>query len=257
VLACVALGGCGRIAFDPLGGGGDANGGDANGGGDSGAADTMAPVQCVAGMIVCDSFEQGLTTVGWNRSTLNGTMDVDTTRAHRGTTSIYAHTNPIPSPSANSPSAIVSSGQGLPITGTLHARAWIYVASPHPTGEFDQVINFADVAGDGISVGARNGVIAANDYTDVAYAESGTAQLPLDRWACLQLSIPSGTAGTTRVYLDGAEVTDVALSKSTTQPAPTRIEVGVQWVATVTDWPATDVWFDDVIVDDQPITCAQ
>jgi hypothetical protein len=248
LLACAALGGCGRWAFDPLDDGTDAA---------SGGSDSMDPVACAAGVLACDSFEQGLTTVGWNRITGNGAIDVDTTRAYRGTTSIHAHTNPIPSTTTTNPKAVLQLQQGLPITGTLHARLWIYIPSPHSSSEFDQLINFTDASGDGISLGTRNGVITANDYTDTTYAESATAQLPVDRWACLQLSIPSGTTGTTRVYLDGAEVTDVALPKPTVQPEPTRVELGVQWVATVSNWPATDLWFDDVIVDDQPITCAQ
>jgi hypothetical protein len=246
------LGGCGRVAFDARGDAMDAN----SGGGDSGGGDAGAPVSCTAGMLICDSFEQGLATIGWNRGSLNGAIEADTTRAYRGTTSIHVHTNPIAGTSTN-PRAIMYSGQGLPITGTLHARAWIYVQGPHAPGEFDQLINFADIGGDGISLGTRNGVIAANDYTDIAYAESATAQLPIDRWACMQLSIPSGTTGTTRVYLDGTEVTDVALPKAIVQPEPTRIELGVQWVGTVSSWPATDVWFDELIIDDQPITCAQ
>lgn len=251
MLACAALGGCGRVAFDPLGGPGDAGSSDASGGG----ADAMAPVACAADMLICDSFEPGLGP--WNRNTTNGTIEVDTTRAYRGTSSVHAHTNAIPSTTATNPSAILTSSRGLPVTGTVHARVWFYIRSPHASGEFDQLINLVDLGGNGISLGTRNGVMTANDYTDVEYAESATAQLPLDRWACMQLSIPSGTTGTTRVFLDGAEVTDIALPKTTPQPAPARVEIGVQWVATVTSWPATDVWFDDVIVDDQPITCSQ
>lgn len=255
LLACAALCGCGRVAFDPLGGGGDANGG-GDTGDTGGGADSSAPVACMAGMLVCDSFENGFDTVGWNRSSSSGTIEVDTTRRYRGTTSIHAHTNAIPSATTN-PGAVMSSQQGLPINGTLYARAWIYVQSPHPSGAFDQLINFTTLSGDGISLGTRNGVLAANDYTDSMYAESATAQLPVDRWACVQLSIPSGTTGMTRVYLDSAEVTDIALPKSTAQPQPTRLEVGLQWVGTVSSFPAADVWFDDLIIDDQPITCGQ
>ncbi len=215
----------------------------------------MAPVPCTAGLILCDSFEPG---VGpWNRGTVNGTIDADTSRAHRGASSIHAHTNAIPSTTVTNPSAILASSQGLPVTGTVHARVWFYIQSPHASGEFDQLINLVDLDGNGISLGTRNGMMTANDYTDIEYAESATTPLPLDRWACLQLSIPSGTTGVTRIYVDGAEVTDVALPKTSAQPPPERIEIGVQWVATVTSWPATDVWFDDVIVDDEPITCAQ
>ncbi len=238
------LGGCGRFGFDAVtvsdGGSGDS--------GDAAAA--CGP------SILCDGFESGTLGPAWMTDVQNGSIAVDAIRAHRGKYSVHAHTDAITS-STFDPRATVIGYGGLPISGIVYVRAWAYFAAPHPNTFFDQVLNFSDPAGEGISMGARNGNVVINDYTDVLYAESTAVQLPVGRWTCLGLSIPSGIAGTSRAYIDDVEVTDVALTKATVQPRPDHIYIGLEWVGTVMTQVAVDAWFDDIVIDSAPITCSQ
>lgn len=244
----VAVAGCGRLGF------GDTRS-------DAGLdGDGVAIVTRCTGTtsLICDGFED-VASSPWTVITSAGGATLDSTRAHLGTSSMHVHINSITGATVN-PHALLHSSQGLAggaITGMVYARVWIYIASPHATTEFDQLVNFADVPGSGISVGTRNGVLANNDYTDGQYAESTTAILPVDRWTCLQFEMPSGIAGTTRVAVDDNAITDITLSKSTVQPAPDHVYIGLEWVGTVSSLPAIDAWLDEIIVDSKPTTCAQ
>jgi hypothetical protein len=82
-------------------------------------------------------------------------------------------------------------------------------------------------------------------------------QLPVDRWVCVEAQIPSNATGTTRVFIDGVQVTDVAIGKPSPQPPPNHIYFGLDWINNATTLSPARAWFDEVIVDDQPTTCAQ
>jgi len=208
-----------------------------------------------AGVLACDGFEGSIDPM-WTLDTSAGTITVDTARAYRGTSSAHVHINQITSATTN-PRAELLGPAGLPITGTLYFRVWMYVASPlDSTAYLNQMLNASDVPGNGISMGSRHGVVTNNDYTGGGYAESATA-FPLDRWTCLQFQMPSGTQGTSRVFVDGTEVTDIALATPGTQPVPTHVYIGLEWVGNPSSMPAADAWVDEVIVDSQPTTCAQ
>ena len=253
----VLLAGCGRLQFDSRG---DASAIDSPH--DSPRADTPADdaIASTCGAFAsraCDGFEAGSIDPMWMLDTSVGTITIDTTRAYRGTASIHVHIDPITSATTNPRATLRGpAGLGTTVTGIIYFRVWIYVASPLGTNLFNQIINAANSAGQGISMGTRNGVVANNDYTDVTYAESATG-FPRDRWACLQFEMPSNTTGTTRGFLDGVELTDIALVKSTAQPPPDHVYLGLEWVGTPAAEPAADAWLDEIIVSTTPTTCAQ
>jgi hypothetical protein len=258
VWVVLVLAGCGRLNF---GGNGATDGGRTDTTTGDGrirdaAGDGVLATTCgTAGAMACDGFEGAIDPM-WTLDTFAGTITLDTTRAYRGTSSAHVHIDPISAATTN-PRAALYGPAGLPVTGTVYFRVWMYVASPlYSTAYFNQMINAADVPGNGISMGSRNGVFANNDYTSLNYAESATA-FPLDRWTCLQFQMPSGTSGTSRVFVDGTELTDIALATAGTQPAPSHVYIGLEWVGTPATMPAADAWVDEVIVDSQPTTCAQ
>jgi hypothetical protein len=254
----VLLVGCGRLQFDARD---DASGGSGNDDATpmfDAAGDGVAATTCNAMPTrACDGFENGQLDPMWTVDTSMGTISVDTTRAYRGSASAHVHINAITSATTN-PRSLLYGRAGLQttVTGIIYFRVWMYIAGPLPQMPFNQLINAANTAGEGISMGTKNGLVAANDYTDVIYAESATA-IPLDRWACLQLELPSNTTGTTRVFVDGAELTDAALPKTTPQPPPGHVYIGLEWVGTPSSLPAADAWLDEIIVDTQPTTCEQ
>lgn len=252
----VVLCGCGRLGF------GSQQAADAPRAGDSPGADSPAgdasrdaPADAayVCTGFVCDSLDGTQIDPRWTLDTNAGTITPDTTRVYRGTSSLHLHTDAISTGTTN-PRAELLTSQGFPVTGMIYARAWMYFASPMPGTPFAQMINFANTAGVGISMGERNAYVVDNDYTTPQYVPSTTVMLPLDRWTCLELAIPSGISGTTHVYVDGAEVTDAAASQ-TNQPAPDHIYLGIEWVATVTSQAAFDAWIDEIAIDTAPVPC--
>jgi hypothetical protein len=63
------------------------------------------------------------------------------------------------------------------------------------------------------------------------------------------------TSGRTRLFVDGAEVTAVEGIEDT-QPSPGIAAFGLGMVADpTTAISARDIWFDELIVDTQPIGC--
>lgn len=247
------LAGCGRIGFDVT----PSN--DANGDG-PGTEDTptVEASKCGAtNVVICDGFEGLMFDARWAVTGTGGTAALDTTRAYRGSSSAHFHTNPAP---AGDPSAVLRTTEGLAgaITGTVYLRAWAYFASPYPIPIFNQVLNVVNNMTTGVSMGTRDGFARTNDYAFLQSRVSSTVMVPVDRWTCLQLQVPSNVEGATRVFVDGVEATDVALMTpgGSPQPAADHIYVGVDWITTMAV-PATDAWLDELIVDTQPTTCAQ
>lgn len=189
--------------------------------------------------------------------TFGGALAIDASRSYRGLSSLHSHIDATATP-IHHPRASIVTYRGLdePVIGTLYIRVWAYFQTPMPEMHLNQIVNLVDDEGMGIAVGARYGVIATNDYTSSLYAESSTVPLPLDRWTCLVLAIPSGSAGTTRVYVDGTEVHDVALAKSMRQPPPTHLLLGTQSTGEPdVGQPAANAWLDELILSGKPVSC--
>lgn len=247
VLVLVAATGCGRVAFD----------GAPDGSTDGPMMTTDAPPSlCAIGVgLVCDGFEGAAFDPRWQLDVEQGTVTVSTARAYRGGRSLHAQTDAITT-MTTFPRASLLSYDALPFTGTLYARVYMYVPAPASTN-FLQLLNFADAAGDGVSIGMRNGVVVNNDYSTTQYRESATA-FPVDRWACLQMTIPSDTTGTIRIGVDGVDLADAAISTGATMhPRPSHVYLGIDWPDTYTSLPPSEAWFDELLFDSAPITCAQ
>ena len=148
------------------------------------STDTPIDGAALCGGLYCDDFEGAALNARWMVDTFHGTVGLDATRAHSGAQSLHVTTNAI-GVATTDPHADVIGYEALPLTGTLYVRAWVYKASPRPTGFFDQTINFADAPGNGISTGAKDGMIANNDYTPpTTYQQSATTMEPVDTWTC-------------------------------------------------------------------------
>lgn len=234
--ALVLLAGCGRFGFDARTAAAD------------GATDTTRDARAgVCGGLFCDGFEGSAFDPRWMVDTFKGAAVVDTTRAHGGTQSLHVSTMAIASSTTN-PRGLLVTFAGLPVaSGTIYLRAWIFKQGPRPIGFFDQTINFADAAGEGISTGAKDNMIANNDYTaPTTYQQSANTTQTTDTWTCWIFQMPSGTTGLNRVFLDGTEVTDATIDVSSPQPAPDHLYLGTEWVGSPTSMNASDAWIDDV-----------
>jgi hypothetical protein len=240
----LVIAGCGRVGFDPRASAGDAT---------VTPNDAVDPV-CDGVRLICDGFESATIGGAWNSAQINGSVTIDSVHVHRGTRAFHAHTNA--GASGDTRKAEVSDNTSLPMSSTpriLYARTWAFFPSPH-NAAYNQFITFANGAG-GFALGDQNLEVVTNHFNSTDFAESATQALPLDRWACFQFEIPTDQTGTMRGFVDGVEVADLAVPISPAEATMTQVFIGIDWNLDRTV-PATDVWFDDVIVDDAPISCA-
>jgi hypothetical protein len=140
-------------------------------------------------------------------------------------------------------------------SGTLYVRVWAYFPSSL-SPDFNQFLLLADgVGANGISVATAHGHIVLNVYNNKFYKESATP-IPLDRWTCLQLDAAQGSAtGQIHVLLDGVPAAD--LSPVTTTPSVVTLFLGDDFYANADAIGDYSAWFDEIIVDNKPVTCAE
>src|SRR5579863_1890109 len=158
---------CGRVGFDAARTGDGSVSRDSGGGGGGGDA----PLSTACTGFICDDFEGATLDPRWNIATSFGTGELDTTRAHSGVQSVHLTTNAIAS-STTDAYALLHTEMNLPLTGRLYSRVWVYLQSPMPTTPIDQIVDFSNFAGQGISACARDGNYVDNDYTTLQFAEA-------------------------------------------------------------------------------------
>jgi hypothetical protein len=208
----------------------------------------------LSGVIFCDGFERPIILGGWGVSGSNGMPTIDTTRAYRGASSLHAHINGAPVMAA--PVALVHRSDIFPIAGTVYARLWVYFTSGLPSN-FEQFLNFADNSSTGYSVATDSGKVTLDDYTTGGPYQSSTTAMPLDRWACIQFEVDQqpSAAGAIRIRVDGQLLADLPQTAVTT-PA-VNLSVGLDFYGNTAAIPVYDAWFDELIVDNKPTTCAE
>lgn len=260
ILACA----CGRIGFGSTGDGGGA-GSDAPGDGalvDMPDGTTMTfdapPSLCgTAGANMCDGFETTTLDSRWQLDVSMGSVSVDTAFFYRGGSSLRAHVDAIGGSPVSSPRGSMRSYQGLPIpSATTYVRVFAFIPSTTPQ-RFVQWINTSNDSGLGSSTGMQNNGVVNNDYAVApsTFVRSPTTQFPRDRWVCVTYEVPTGT-NPLRVYIDDVEVSDVRITPTMAHPAPTHVYLGLDFPETFSNQPAANAWFDEIMVDDLPITCA-
>lgn len=216
-----------------------------------------SPSLCGSGAMVllCDGFEAAAIDPQWTVSQRNGAVLLDATRAYRGTRSLHVHTDP--STGLMTPDASLHETRTFPLAlGTIYLRAWVYVKGPLPSTGSVALFNLVDNAAGGVEVDSMGGHLALNDNSKPTSASISVTRWPSDRWFCLQVALPQGAAtGTVSLFLDGSELQDARLSNATLTQI-VAFYFGLQ-SAVPQPLPALDAWFDEIIVDDKPTTCAQ
>lgn len=226
--------------------------------------------------LFCDSFENqtgsapaGAWSVSYPSCQGTGTVSVDRTVAHSGSTSIRVNGQAgycnhvffgIP----------LSSVTGL---GTdLYVRVFVLHTTPLPTSHVTfAAMRDANDSGDDLRMGGQNGALQWNRQSDDAtlpaqspVGVSMSTPLPTSQWECVEFEV-NGGQGTMRTWLNGTEVPGLHLDNVATP------DVDAQWLQNRPNWrPAlTDLrlgwesysdgsdtlWFDDVAVGTQQVGC--
>ncbi len=245
----VILTACGRVGFTEL----DAIDGDAVlGDGANGDAD----VECSAAFDICDGFEAGLDSALW--MTTDAMVALDTTFAHRGSTSVRVRA---PASAANTNNYHGLSEARTLSTGitTFWVRAWLRMSALPATGNGMEILTAETPSADGDFVFVRD------DHMSV-YSQYGggtrmnAAPPPIGTWFCLIFKIVRSTAPTGSLELTG-DVPPISMTNAITDDAAipmSLVNFGIGFASgnTPSAQPAIDVWVDDVIVHSAAVTCA-
>lgn len=246
----LVLAGCGRLGFGT--GGDPSDGGATDGTGGDAPGDVGDVPACPAGVQICETFEEGISAV-WNVDTM---ATLDTTRAHRGAGSMRIHTAAF----AANDESYQSIFQGETIVAnpsTFYVRTWFWLSALPAPGNGLELIT-AERPGQ-----AGDYVFLFDDSTHI-YTQFGndskiTSTVPVGAWFCLVWKVVRSTTATGSLELTG-DLGTVLLPNVVTDSAAspmTLLTIGAGFSASNTPsaQPAFDIWIDDVIVDDGPISC--
>jgi hypothetical protein len=224
---------------------------------DSGGA--VLPSKCGASKaLLCDGFEAAtLDLQTWNFPGMGASISLDNTFRFRGSNSVHVLT--FKAAVGTSPHGGINERRTFPIHGTIYVRAFMYFANGYSTN-FNQLINFLDSGTGGASFSMRDSQAVVNDYSDqtgMGYFESTHRILP-NQWTCLKMSIGQGSPGDSRgdihIFVGDTEASDAALSARMV-PQVTSVSFGADFEGNKTAMDPTEMWIDEVIVDDKPIGC--
>jgi hypothetical protein len=208
--------------------------------------------------IVCIDFESGLPTNAWQiNATDNSRVELDTTRAHAGHTSLHAHLDAPTDPTVTLWQAQLVSLKPTPPTPDLYIRAWVFVPAPAPQADVRLISEAEPVQGVLPNVGLvdHRGLLGvADQVTDptVSRVKVSDTVLPTDSWHCLVLHVTTSEPSHIDGFLDG-----VAPAKLV-NGAPTQLSPPLSRVSLGLRSPPLgpfDAWYDDVVIDSKQPGC--
>lgn len=233
-----------------------------------------AGISC-SGAIFCDNFESqtGSTPSGaWQVSFPNcqgtGTVSVDRTLAHSGSTSIRVdgragYCNHV---FFGIPGAFNAAGTDV------YVRFFIRHTTALPTGHvtFTAMLDTNDTNHD-LRMGGQNGALqwnrSSDDATLPAQSPAGVAlsmPLPTNQWSCVQFEV-NEAQGTMRTWLNSNEVAGLHLDQVATQDIDAQWLSRANWRPALADlrfgWESYSdgddtLWFDDVAIASQQLSCS-
>ncbi len=233
--------GCGRISFDPLGGGPS----------DATAADTLASA-CPPFATLCDDFESG-GLAKWTGSDVSPGAEaiVDQSTAHSGVYGLDATVPVEPSDGALATAALVTLPQS---TGMLAVREWIELSAPLVDYESVIIIYSSSPTHYAIVGGDNNSLWNAGEDSPSGGLVDHPSSLPvpaLGVWTCVELdyTFPSTGSAQIQVFVGDAKIVDVLAADAA--PVYDHVEVGVARA----NMPGYHLSTDDVVIAPQHIGC--
>jgi hypothetical protein len=210
------------------------------------------PSRCASSSaLLCDGFEANAIDPQWHVSGGGATAVLDTTRGYRGQHSIHVHTDS--AAAMTSPNAGLSETRTFPLNGTVWVRAWFFFQAPY-SPNFNQLLNFLDGGTGGASYAMLNDSPVDNNYGGGGFRQS-TLTIPMDRWTCLRMSLgQGGGTGDIHLFVDDQEASDAQLIGASITQAVALV-VGADFYGNPA-MGSTDLWLDEVIVDNKPVSCS-
>jgi hypothetical protein len=240
---------------------------------DGGAASDLAvPIDggastCpVAGALLCEGFETaGINRNIWNPGTRNGTVAIDRTRAYRGGGSLKVTVDPTPDVDlgARYSQAQIYEYSTFP-QNPLYIRAFLWLDQmPSYLRPSLMVLQQGPAPYAGVMMSYDNPYLEHFSFNwSPRYAAVASAPFPTGRWVCVEWLFRNGSPdaggsdGELRLWIDGAEVPELALNDIALVPPVSKLGFGVEIVT----YPAAagfSIWYDEIIVSSTPIGCAR
>jgi hypothetical protein len=231
--AFVLIAGCGRIGFDgqPV----DAV---------IGTIDAPPPCPPRPGLLFCESFEEtpALTTTA-------GMVDIDATRAHRGSRSQHAQATGI-----NVPGWQLGGVLPYVTSGDLYVRWHVYVPSTIVNVNLASVhLVEMDTPFRGLIYGFQDGM-AEVASSEASATSTSTIAVPRDRWVCAQMHVViADTGGRIEGALDEQLIAPVLDIDTLPTGGFRNVHAGVFSTALATE--PMEMWTDELAIGTQPIPC--
>jgi hypothetical protein len=208
----------------------------------------------VGAVALCDDFEGATFQSLWN---VRAGATLDTTFAHRGQHSAHFHTDALAV--GVGPNVQIGEMTTFATVATdIWIRAWLYLPAQPAGANRTELLAVQQSGGTGLSlIIDSTSLHNYNQITDVA--NQSATPVPTAQWFCAVWHVVlSTTSGSSTVSGTGLP-TVAAITGQQTQPTPALNEInfGVSWNTTTQAQPAFDLWIDDVIVDGNPLTCAE
>jgi hypothetical protein len=205
-------------------------------------------VRCESAFL-CEDFETGVSPARWqNVITAGSTVEIDEVRFHRGHRALHAHVaTDQPDVEAK---AQLNHAETLPERAFVRFYAWV-----QPSSVDDVVVGVAMQGQDpfeGMNLRVTPlGLVTLTNWAEEPDANyDGTTSLPPDRWSCLEWSLDR-TSGAVTLTQDG--------EPSVSATASTLVLANWFQIGALLTQPqageASDVWLDDLIIDEEPIGC--
>lgn len=251
---------CGRLGFGEQsssgGGGNDGNRGDGGGNDDaSDAGGTNGDAGgCLASYALCDGFEATTLDPVWTPS--GSGVSLDATVAHRGQQSLHLHSDALAINGAAEEIVTETTTFAMAQT-TFYVRAFIRLSAlpANNLGLIEAQQSTGDPSGDGLFVTSAGLTL----YSQFSEKSHDANFIPADdAWTCTVWTVVRATDNSGSLDLGGDATDTITNVQTDGTPAIDEMGFGIQ-LATSTDTaaqPAMDVWFDDVIVANTPLTCS-
>jgi hypothetical protein len=220
-------------------------------------APNLGPTCPSAGVPFCDSFEG--TQIDSSKWTIendgSGKIEIDSSLAYRGHSSLHAHLNALPKSAYAA--AIIKETATFPAT-EVYARAYVYVPSAF-TNDPAAIVGASQTSGTGSGISLQleqGGFSLYDDLRAPAQSTGNAGTMPKNTWVCVQWGVKVATAGSSRVWVGGVEQPAPALTADTTSTPPLgQLTVGLMTSAFLGNVPARDVWIDEIAVSTKPLGC--
>jgi hypothetical protein len=227
---------------------------DANGdSGSSSECGSRGPSTCGAGVVACDGFDDATLRTMWTPLLSAGTVGTTTDCVYRGARSLALHVDPASVGAVLQAAVVARDAVTLP---AHFVRAYFLARSPKPTVDL-KLLRIEQNGGTNLGVTLRVTSGAIVVYNQVSgQAITTTADLPFDRWVCLELGVISGAPGTVRAWKDDALIFDQAQTTATS-PDLSVVSVGIGGTDVVGAPETTpiDIFADEWALDQAHVGC--